>query len=225
MFWDNPSARESRRLNRLFAAGLAPVMAGAEHRAQSMHAGQTVLRAGRVPRALPWVEAGRLNAVVHLGDEGQRVVPVSFGAGEIAMCSSLFSDQALSVDIVAAEDSRVHWWPRAGIEAAVQAQPALMLALLKFLAQRLREVQARERVWMARGVRGRLWGALLREAGAQPVGTEPARRIHLTHEQLAERAGVSRPKLSQALKLMESEGLLRLGRGFVDLLAAPLGRA
>jgi CRP-like cAMP-binding protein len=213
---ENPWARESRRLNRLFAAELARCMA--PQPLQHVQVGQQLLRFGETPLALPWVEAGGLDAVVPLGDDGQRVVPVSFQVGEIAMCSNLFSQQGLGADIVAAQDSVVRWLPRVAVEAAVQQHSVLMLALLKFLAQRLREVQARERVWMARGVRARLWATLTRECG-QAQAPAGCWRVTLTHEQLAERAGVSRPKLSQALKVMESEGLLRLGRGFVDVLS------
>ena len=179
---------------------------------QAVAAGQTVLYAGATPVALPRVAVGRLHAVVHLGDEGQRVVPVTFDAGEIAMCSHLFSHEPLTADIVAACDTVVHWLQRAAIERAVAVHPELALPLVQFLAQRLREVQARERVWLQRGVRARLWAVLLREINGQEPAADGTWIVPMTHEDLAERAGVSRPKLSQALKQLEGEGVLRLGR-------------
>lgn len=212
---ENSSARESRRLNRLFAAALARVTDARAQPALAVAGGQTVLHAGSSPVALPWVESGRLHAVVHLGDEGQRVVPVSFDAGEIAMCSHLFSREPLTADIVTACDTVLRWLPRAAIEAAVPLNPELALPLVKFLAQRLREVQARERVWLQRGVRARLWAVLMREIDGQEPATDGTWVVPMTHEALAERAGVSRPKLSQALKAMEREGVLRLGRGAI----------
>jgi CRP-like cAMP-binding protein len=209
---ENPSARESRRLNRLFAAALAGVADAPAGPAQAVAAGQTVLHVGTTPVALPRVASGRLNAVVHLGDEGQRVVPVTFDAGEIAMCSHLFSREPLTADIVAACDTVVHWLPRSALEHAVAAHPELALPLVRFLAQRLREVQARERVWLQRGVRARLWAVLLREIDGQEPSAEGTWTVPITHEDLAERSGVSRPKLSRALKQLEREGVLRLGR-------------
>jgi CRP-like cAMP-binding protein len=196
---------------------MASVLPSAAGPMQAFAAGQTVLHAGASPVALPWVGSGRLEAVVHLGDEGQRVVPVSFAAGEIAMCSHLFSREPMTADIVAAGDTTVRWLPRAAIEAAVSLHPDLALPLVQFLAQRLREVQARERVWLQRGVRGRLWAVLLREIDGRPAASDGTWPVHLTHEALAERAGVSRPKMSQALKAMEREGVLRLGRRVVTV--------
>jgi CRP-like cAMP-binding protein len=209
---ENPFARESRRMNRLFATALNGTFDPAAYPTQDITAGQTVLHAGATPVALPRVESGRLHAVVHLGEEGQRVVPVSFDAGEIAMCSHLFSHEPLTADIVAAADSVVRWLPRSVIEAAVSTRPELALPLVQFLAQRLREVQARERVWLQRGVRARLWAVLMREIGGQEPAPDGTWTVSMTHEALAERAGVSRPKLSQALKALEREGALRLGR-------------
>ncbi len=167
--------------------------------------------------ALPWVESGLLQAVMHVGAQGQRVVPVSFAAGEIAMCSHLFSREPLAVDIVAATDTVLRWLPRAAIEAAVPVHAELASALVQFLAQRLREVQARERLWLQRGVRGRLWAVLLRETEGVTPAADGTWSVHLTHEALAERAGVSRPKLSQALKALENEGVLRLGRRVITV--------
>ena len=214
---ENPSARESRRLNRLFAVALAGVADATAGPALAVAAGQTVLHAGATPVALPRVVSGRLHAVVHLGDEGQRVVPVTFDAGEIAMCSHLFSHEPLTADIVAACDTVVRWLPRSAIERAVAVHPELALPLVRFLAQRLREVQARERVWLQRGVRARLWAVLLREIDGQDPATDGTWTVPMTHEDLAERAGVSRPKLSQALKQLESEGVLRLGRRAITI--------
>ena len=214
---ETPSAQESRRLNRQFATALAGVLPPSAQPAQTFAAGHTLLLSGATPVALPRVESGRLQAVVHLGDEGQRVVPVYFDAGEIAMCSHLFSRDPLTADIVAATETVVRWLPRAAIEAAVQLHPELALPLAQFLAQRLREVQARERVWLQRGVRARLWAVLQREMAGQAPAADGTWPVHLTHEALAERAGVSRPKLSGALKAMEREGVLRLGRRLITV--------
>jgi CRP-like cAMP-binding protein len=42
--------------------------------------------------------------------------------------------------------------------------------------------------------------------------------IHATHEQLAASCGVSRPKTSLALKKMEQDGILKLGRKWLEVL-------
>jgi CRP-like cAMP-binding protein len=39
-----------------------------------------------------------------------------------------------------------------------------------------------------------------------------------THEQLAASCGISRPKASIALKALEGNGILKLGRGWIEVL-------
>ena len=214
---ENPFERESRRLNRLFTQQLLACIGAQGHAARVTPASQVVIPAGTSPQALPVVEAGRLQAVIHTGDDGHRVVPVTFEAGELAMSSLLFSASPGHADIVAAQPSRLQWLPKATIEKAVETHPPLGLLLSRFLAQRLREVQMRERVWLSRSLSGRIWAALMREvAGAEP-DADGCWVVPLTHEALAERAGVSRPRLSLTLKTMERKGWLRIGRGRITI--------
>lgn len=207
---DKPEDLPSRALNRQFAAMLlacldaGPPVTG--------HAGQLVQRGDVAPDALPLVEAGVLEVAVLLDAEGHRVVPVWFGAGELAMLSSLFGESAPRVDLSWRRPGRLRWLERRAIETAVQAHPRLMGALARFLAQRLREVQQRERGWLERGVHERVRAVLARSAAGS------GGLLVLTHEELAEHCGVSRPKLSSALKLLERAGVLRLHRGRIEIL-------
>jgi CRP/FNR family transcriptional regulator, anaerobic regulatory protein len=214
---ENPFERESRRLNRLFAQGLLSRVETTAAALRTTPAGRVVMRSGTWPKSLPLVEAGKLQAVIHTGAEGQRVVPVTFEEGEIAMCSLLFSSSPVHADIVTAESCQLRWLPMTSIESAVEAHPQLGLPLIRFLAQRLREVQMRERVWLSRGLPARVWAALMREvAGAEP-GPDSRWVVRLTHEALAERAGVSRPRLSLTLKAMEREGRVLISRGRIEI--------
>jgi CRP-like cAMP-binding protein len=81
-------------------------------------------------------------------------------------------------------------------------------------------VQARERALSTRGVKARIGAGLLRLAADLPSRKDGRILISLTHEQLASRCSVSRPKASIALKNMEHQGLLRLGRKWIELLDA-----
>ncbi|MFC7460319.1 Crp/Fnr family transcriptional regulator [Hydrogenophaga defluvii] len=170
-------------------------------------------------QALPFVVQGRLDAVLALGEEGTRVIPVSFGPGEIALLSALFADEPVHGQLLAAETAQVRWLPKAELESLLQQHPPLLLLLVRFLAQRLREVRARERGWLERSVHERVRAGLARVA----LATAPAHAgqpwyVVVTHEQLAQRCGVSRPKLSLALKQLECDGVVRLGRGRIEVL-------
>jgi CRP-like cAMP-binding protein len=90
--------------------------------------------------------------------------------------------------------------------------------LVSFLGLRLREVQARERAGFARSVPARLSASLSRILTDLPTRTDARLLIQATHEQLAASCGVSRPKTSLALKKMEQDGILKLGRKWVEVL-------
>lgn len=169
--------------------------------------------------ALPFIESGRLDAVLNVGEEGTQVIPVIFSRGEIALLSALFSEEPIHGNLVAAEPLLVRWIPLADLETALLEDQGLLLILVKFLAQRLREVRARERGWLERGVHERVCAGVARVAlESPPASPDGPWSIFTTHEHLASRCGVSRPKLSQELKHLEHEGVVRLNRGRVDVL-------
>ncbi|MCB1996954.1 MAG: Crp/Fnr family transcriptional regulator [Ottowia sp.] len=180
-------------------------------------AGQLLIAAGQPVQRLPLLVSGQVHAVMHArAATGRQIVPVRFGPGEIVMLSYLFGDEPSTVDMVAAEPTALRWLQTSDIEAALLAEPALAVLLIRFLVQRLRDVQARERAWVEPSVPLRLAAALVRMATDLPE-IDGARTVVATHEVLARRAGVSRPKASQALKTFEREGWLQQGRGQVRI--------
>jgi CRP-like cAMP-binding protein len=159
------------------------------------------------------VQEGVLEVVMVLDAAGRRVVPVWFEGGEIGLLSTLFGDPLPGVELVWRRPGTLRWVRRDAVEAEVLAHPPLMEALARFLAQRLREVQQRERGWLERSVHERVRAVLARSAG----GTG-GRLVALTHGELSDHCGVSRPKLSLALKALERAGALRLHRGRIEIL-------
>jgi len=121
------------------------------------------------------------------------------GPGELGFLSQLFCEQPSAVAVVAGEASAVRWIPRADVKRVLLADARHLVLLVRFLGQRLREVQTRERAWAERGVHERVCAALARMVAEQPVGSDGVMRIAATHEQLAARCSVSRPKASLAL--------------------------
>lgn len=169
--------------------------------------------------SLPYIERGRLDAVLQVGNEGVQVIPVTFGHGEIAFLSALFSDEPFQGELLAAQNLQLRWLPIRDLEALLNQEKPLLLLLVQFLAQRLREVRARERAWLERGVHERVCAGLARVAlESAPGAAGEAWLVTATHEHLAHRCGVSRPKLSQELKRLEQAGVLHLSRGQIELL-------
>lgn len=208
----------SQSMNRALSQALQQRLAIAQHPLMHYQPGQVAIPAGQPVTRLPLIVQGRIDAVLHGSHaSGLRTVPIQFGAGEIVMLSYLFSQQQSTVDMVATEPTTLRWFSIEDIETQVQTESALAILLIRFLSQRLREVQGRERAWLERSVPLRVAAALVRMAS----DLEPVRGVWslaVTHDQIAHRAGVSRPKASLAVKQLEREGHIRLGRGVVEIL-------
>ncbi len=215
---DVHSEPTSQALNRALVQVLCDRMDVEAWPLSRYEANQVVIRSGQVVKRLPVLISGRIDAVVQSG-AGERadVVPIWFEQGEIVMLSYLFSERPSSVEMVATETSEVRWIDTSDIEALLEHDPAVAVLLVKFLSHRLREVQRRERAWVERGVPLRVAAALVRMTHDQP-SAQGRWDLAATHEHIAHCAGVSRPKASVALKKLEREGHIRLGRGKVCVL-------
>ncbi|MBS7807282.1 Crp/Fnr family transcriptional regulator [Variovorax sp. PCZ-1] len=168
---------------------------------------------------LPYVMSGRLDVVVHVPSSLDRqIVPISFQAGEFAFLSYLFNNLPSGSDLIVRDAAVIRWVKVSEMEQMLLSDPKSLVLLVRFLGSRLREVQARERALSTRGVKARIGAGLLRLSADLSPRKDGRTLISLTHEQLASRCGVSRPKASIALKHMEQQGVLQLGRKWIELL-------
>ena len=180
-----------------------------------------MVKTGDVVARLPYVMSGRLSPVVNIsGTESGQLVPLTFGSGEIALLSYLFNRLPSGSDLVTSQASAIQWIPIDEVESALLKDPQLMAVLVRFLGLRLREAQVRERAASSRSVLTRLSASLSRILAALPARPDARLLIHATHEQLASSCGVSRPKASLALKKMERDGIVLLGRKWIEVLNA-----
>ena len=212
----------SRTLNRQLVEFLRPALPLSRYPLRTAAAGQWLARAGERLTQLPIVESGRLELLVlavalgrvlHAGDQGRQVIPVTFEAGELALSSALFGVEPIDMDLVVGADLAARWVPIGDIERCLLQSRDMLVLMVRMLAQRLREVQARELGWLQRGVHDRVRAVLQRITRPRADGRV---MIEVTHEHLAARCGLSRPKLSQELKLMEHAGMLKLHRGAIE---------
>jgi CRP-like cAMP-binding protein len=181
--------------------------------------GTILLRAGQAIDRLPFLVKGRLDAVVHVGNSnGEQVVPVTFLAGEVCLLSYLYNRLPSGIDLIVGEDSVIKWVSVEELEATMLNDKTILVLLVQFLGQRLREAQARERSWASRNVLARVSAGLLRMATDLPKRDDNKIFIESTHEALAFRCGVSRLKASVALKKIEQAGLILLGRRSIEIL-------
>lgn len=166
---------------------------------------------------LPYVEAGCVHGVLRLSG-GVEVVTITFHEGELALLGSLFSDEPIRGDLVASTAARIKWIPRNEIEPILLGDRDLLLLTLKFFVQGWQEARSRERMWLLRGADERVGAALARVALESPPQETAPWTVEITHDQLALRSGISRPKVSTALKRLEKRGVIGLGRGVIQIL-------
>ncbi|TDM06083.1 MAG: hypothetical protein C4K60_15610 [Ideonella sp. MAG2] len=208
----------SRALNRQLVLRLKACLPMERFPPRQAAAGQTLHSAGDALTQLPIINRGCIEAIHFLGDDGHSIIPITFNPGEMAFASALFCTTAINVDLVVSKDLEAHWVPIRDIEQCLLGSAELMVLTVRFLAQRLREVQARERDWMARGTHDRVCAALARIINETELRPDGRVLIAATHEHLSARCGVSRPKLSRELKALERSGRLKLLRGSVEVL-------
>lgn len=209
----------SRALNLALVAMLSQTLDFTAWHLTRKSAGGRLAAVGDNVQQLALIVSGSVDAVIRQStDDGNEVVPVSWDAGELVLMSQLFSREPCSVDLVVTDDVVIRWLPIAEIERCLLASQELLVKLVHYLTQRLREVQSRERAWLERGVHERVCASLARIARATPADGQGAIVITGTHEILAARCAVSRPRLSGELKQLEEAGRLKLSRGAIEIL-------
>jgi CRP-like cAMP-binding protein len=216
---ETPSPVGSRALNLAWVAILSQKLELAAWSLTKKSAGGRLAAVGDTVLQLPLIVSGSVDAVIRQSaDDGNEVVPVSWDAGELVLMSQLFSREPCGVDLVVTDDLVFRWLPIADIERCLLQSQELLIQFVHYLTQRLREVQSRERAWLERGVHERVCASLARIARATPPDAQGVIVIAGTHETLAGRCAVSRPRLSGELKQLEDAGRLKLSRGAIEII-------
>jgi len=116
-------------------------------------------------------------------------------------------------------DTSLMVWPIGELKRLMLRTPALGPALLRYLAQKLSESNARIESLCLDPLKRRLVAALL-DMGqrlGQPGNDPFVHLLPVTHEQLACYLGTSRELVTQYMNLLRREGLLRYSRRGLDL--------
>jgi CRP-like cAMP-binding protein len=195
---DDPRAVSSSRLSsRELVHELSQHLDFSQWASVTLPGGRTVIRAGDVLERLPLLESGVL--------------------GELVLLSYLFRRDPVTVDVVVSQEARLRWIPVQVIEDTLTRHHELLIQLVRFLSRRLGQVQSREQTWLESGVHERVCASLARIIGGLVLPAAGPCVIATTHESLAARCGVSRPRLSRELKQLEDAGQLRLRRGTIEI--------
>ena len=171
--------------------------------------GEYIVFEGEQPSGLFFVRRGRVR-LSRTAPDGREQVLAMVRSGENFNAVPLFDDRPNPATARAMSPVQCLLLPRDELHQLIKKHPDLALALLREMADQLRELVVLVEDLAFRSVRERLARQLLHEA---EEGT-----AELTHQELAERTGTVREIAGRALRQLGQEGLVRLERGRIIVL-------
>lgn len=180
-------------------------------RVQAIAEGTDLFLVGDLTEAIQVLLAGRVR-LWRLTADGHVLVLRICQAGEIlGQMSALEEEGRHSINATAIEGCRVLCIPARTFKDLLAKRPELAIRLASVLAQRVRglsdELEAMKFASIGQRV---LWW--LREHGVR------MREIRITHQEIAQQVGATRENVSRVLGLLRDRGILRLGRGTIEIL-------
>jgi len=171
-------------------------------------AGETVFQIGQAPTRVNIVRSGavELSCALH----GRPVVVQILRAGDVVGDVPLFLRMMESFDAVALEDSRILSIDSLALHRLLARRPQLAWRWMLSVSSRMASAQARLVELLAGGLEAQIALVLLRRADHGVV--------HLRQSVLAELVGGRRPSINRVLKRLETQGLVRLHYGSVQIL-------
>ena len=199
-FWDQLSASQQALITQ--RAVLREVPAGA-----------VLSGAGTDCVGLLVLRSGRLRAYV-LSQDGREVTLYRLTAGEICLFSAscVLGTAQMDLTVEAEQDSTVWVIPPDVFRQISHESAAAAGYVNTLMARRFSEVMWLVEQVMWQSMDRRLAAFLLEESALEHTDT-----LHLTHEQIANHLGTAREVVTRMLRYFQSEGLVRLSRGAVEL--------
>lgn len=159
-----------------------------------------------------WVKATRMTR------DGREQAMLFLESGEIFGDIAVFSSTTYPGTVMALEDVNVWAIPAREFLALTEQYPALAMAVIHHLSDRVLHYIGLVEDLSLRSVEARLANTLLQHAEAQDGQLIVPRRGWATFDEMAVRLGTVRDVLSRGLKTLEAEGLLRVGKQAIVLL-------
>lgn len=184
---------------------------------------QSILREAETGSFMYVVLQGKVKAS-RTGRDGKETILAVHGAGEFFGELSLIDGKTAPADVVAVEDSRMAIISKAGFHALLLGQRKILDNLLTILCSRLREAWQKIEMLNFSDAPPRLRSLLTALANTHgdrtPAGT--VLNVSLTHQDLADLAGLSRETVTRVLDRWRRSGQietlpgkrLRLAPGF-----------
>jgi CRP/FNR family transcriptional regulator len=185
---------------------------------QEFAKGRTIYDPQQANDHLYVVILGRVK-ISNTADDGCQTV------GRIVCAEGLFGESCLigngvrSETAVALDNATLMAWSRADIEAQIEREPRLGIALSQYLIRQCIELQDRIESMAVHKTPERVMLALMQLAGdlGTPMADGAVRVASLTHHTIAEYVGTSREIVTFQMNRLRRMGLIRYSRKFIDV--------
>ena len=159
------------------------------------------------------VASGRLRAYM-LSDEGREITLYRLFEGDVCLLSAAcaLSGLQLEVTVEAERDTEFFVIPADVYRRAMAESAPLANFTNALMAARFSDVMWLLEQLLWKSMDRRLAAFLLEEAAVEGTDT-----LRLTHERIAAHLGTAREVVTRLLRYFQSEGLVKLGRGSVEL--------
>ncbi|MFY9510462.1 MAG: Crp/Fnr family transcriptional regulator [Rubrivivax sp.] len=178
---------------------------------RSYRKGRLLIEEGEIGDTIFIILAGRLRAFSSSQDDEREVTFNTYGPGEYVGEMGLDGGPR-SANVEALENSLCAVIARPTLQAHMAEHPEFAFELLAKVIRRARVATVSVREMALNDVYGRL-KALLEAAGVPHPDGGFVNAERLTHQELANRLGCSRPMISRVLKDLERGGHVRLEKG------------
>lgn len=182
---------------------------------RKLPAGQTLFQKGDPGDALYGVRRGQIRIETGTAT-GERMTIEVFGPGDLFGEIAVLDGRSRTADAVAQEDCELFVLPRAEIMAMLERDSRLAIRIIELLCGRLRSTNERTEEMMFQPLPVRLARRL--EALAADFGSD----LQITQDELAGLVGVTRESVNRQLQEWRANGIVRLGRGRIQVDVARL---
>ena len=160
------------------------------------------------------VKSGQLRAYI-LSDEGREITIYRLFDRDICLLSASCIMRSMQFDVtVEAEKDTVFWMiPAEAYQRIMKESAPLANYTNEIIAARFSEV-----MWLMEQV---MWKSMDKRVAAfllEESAIEGGDRLNITHETIANHLGTHREVITRMLRYLQSEGMVRLSRGAVELL-------
>ena len=156
---------------------------------------------------------GQLRAFI-LSEQGREVTLYRLFSGDICLFSAACVIKNLQFDLMIQAEKDTLFWV---IPAPVYQQVTQRSAPLANYTSEVMVTRFSEVMWLMEQI---LWGSMDQRLAAFLLGEsalEGSPILHITHERIANHLGTAREVITRMLRYFQSEGMVRLARGTVEL--------